>query len=131
MDVTEYRIIGLDAERLPLIQTRPCIDLIFELNEAAPTAWCEEFQSCVGKQPFSIKVDAEIGLHIETWVRKPEQIEQSLATVNELVAHANQAYKLRLKSEGKVVVTDDRDKVVSPEQQFLNSVVAGLVFEAR
>ena len=130
METMQYKVVGIDTSRPPLIQPRPCIDLIFELNEEAPRAWCEEFQAGVGKQPFSIKVDPEIGLHIETWVRKPDQIEQSLETVKSLVELANQAYQQRLIRESKIVDSDDdAEIVVSPEQKALNDVVAGLNFD--
>ena len=130
MEVTQYKVVGVDESRPPLIQPRPCIDLVFQLNEEAPRAWCEEFQAITGKQPFSITLDPEIGLHIETWVRKPEQVAQSLDNVKSLVALANEAYMKRLTRESQVVVSsDDSEVVISPAQKALNDVVAGLVFE--
>lgn len=130
MEATNYKVVGLDASRPPVIQPRPCIDLIFELNEEAPRAWCEEFQAGVGKQPFSITIDPDVGLHIETWVRTPAQIEKALETVKSLVLQANEAYLLRLKRERQLVdADDDVDIVVSPEQSRLDAVVAGLNFD--
>ncbi len=119
----------MDQERPPLLQTRPCIDLNFELNEAAPKAWCDEFMGGVGKQTFSVKIDPEIGLHVETWVRTPDQIPKSLENIKMLVERANEAYLKRLKAESKVVVSDDDTVVITPEQLALDKVVSQLVFD--
>lgn len=129
MDILEYKVIGLDADRPPMVQTRPCIDLIFQLNEAAPRAWCDAFQACVGKQQFTFKIDPEIGLHIETWVRTPDQIAKSLETTKLLVVRANEAYVKRLKAESQIVDTSDETVVVTQEQRALNDVVRQLVFD--
>lgn len=129
MDVIEYKVIGLDEDRPPMMQTKPCIDLIFQLNEAAPKTWCDEFLMGVGKQQFSFKVDVDIGLHIETWVRSPDQIAKSLETAKLLVARANEAYVKRLKAESQVVDVNDEPVKITPEQQALNDVVRQLSFD--
>lgn len=129
MDIVSYKVIGMDEERPPLIQRRPCIDLYFELNEAAPKAWCEEFHASVGKQQFPIKIDQDIGLHVETWVRTPDQIAPLLATIKAIVQRSNEAYLKRLKAESQIIDTDDETVVLSPEQLALNQLVSQLVFE--
>lgn len=130
MEEINFRVVGIDESRPPVIEEKPCIFLYFELNEAAPKQWCNDFQAGVGKQPFYIRIDPDIGLHIETWVRKPEQITKSLETVKALVAKGNDAHKRRLKAESVVVHTEDESVVISPEQRALNKVIAGLEFDA-
>lgn len=125
----DYKVIGIDEDRPPAIQTRPCIDLFFQLNEAAPPGWCDEFQARVGKQPFSIKIDPEIGLHVETWCRTPDQIAKVLETVKSVVALTNDSYAQRLKAESKVVDTSDETVVISAEQLALNKLIEKLVFD--
>lgn len=129
MSFTDLKIIGLDEARPPMLQTRPCIDLMFELDEIAPPDWCKEFQIGVGKQRYSFKIDPEEGQFIETWVREPGEIEKSLELAKELVARGNDLYRALLKRQSGAPVEEDTVVTVTPEQKRLNDLVAKLNFE--
>ena len=129
MTTTAFKIIGLDPERPPVIQTMPCIDLFFQLDEQAPADWCDMFASIVGKPKYPVKVNRETGLFIETWVRTATEIPAMLVTVKALVAKCNTAYDQHLIELGKIVAPGSVAKVASPEQIALDKVVQSLIFD--
>lgn len=127
--VTNIKIIGFDEERPPTMQARPCIDLIFQLDQEAPAEWCKVFGNVSGGQRYNIKIDPEVGLFLETWVKAPGDISGSVDTMKSLVAESNVAYDALLNSRKDVVVTTTGEVVITPEQQALNSLVAGISFD--
>lgn len=130
VETTNIKVIGFDEERPPMIQTRPCVDLIFQLDQEAPPEWCKCFPDVCGKTQYPIAIDPEVGLFIETWVRKPNEIEGMLASVKKFVAACNMAYDELLRKRRMVVQVDSPDVVVSPEQLALNHIVSQLSFDS-
>ena len=129
MTFTDLTIIGIDETRPPMLQTRPCIDLNFELSDIASPDWCKEFQIGVGKQRYSFKIDPEEGKFIETWVREPGEIEKALELAQSLVARGNDLYRAMLKRQSGAPVETDTVVTITPAQQRLNDIVASLKFE--
>lgn len=115
---SNIKITGFDEMRPPQIQRQPCIDLIFKLDQEAPRLWSEEFNSLIGKQTYSIKIDPKGGKFIETWVRKSTEVSDVFDLLKESVQKCNRAYERRVNTV--VATTDDVKVVVSPEQQELN-----------
>ena len=126
---TNFRIVGLDESRPPAIQRMPCIDLFFELNEQAPKEWCDLFSAKSGKPRYPVKINAEDGLFVETWVRNSSEIESSLEAIKAMVAGCNGAFDEMQAAQSKVVVVTEDGPEISPEQTALNQVVARLVFD--
>ncbi len=129
MTEINYKIVGLDDARPPKIQVTPCIDLYFELNDEAPAAWCYLFQSITGRRRYPIKIDPETGLHVETWVRKPNEIAAALDTIKKIVEDTNMAYTKVLEEERMKAAVKEEVAAVSEEQLELNRVVALLDFD--
>ncbi len=127
--ISDLRIVGFDAERPPMIQPHPCIDLIFELNHEAPPGWCEEFNLLASQRPYSVKIDPETGLFIETWVKKPAEIEKVYTTLKGTVQECITAYINKLNAKANIKVVDGPVKVISPAQQSLNEAVSKMNFE--
>ena len=128
---TNFRIVGLDETRPPVIQRMPCIDLFFELNERAPKDWCDLFSSRTGKPRYPVKISPEDGLFVETWVRNSSEIESALVSVKAMVAGCNGAYDEAQNSKVTAVAVTKDGPVISPEQTTLNTVVAGLTFDEK
>jgi len=129
-EATNIKIIGFDEERPPMIQTRPCVDLNFQLDQEAPPEWCKCFSDVCGKTRYPFSIDPEVGLFIETWVRKPAEIEAALVSVQKFVAACNVSYDEMQRRKRMVVHVDSPDVVLSPAQVALNDIVANLNFDA-
>jgi len=129
--ISDIRIVGIDETRPPKIHKEPYIDLFFRLSHKAPPAWCTEFNDSLAKHPFTPKIKPELGLYIETWVRKPDEVPVHLKFLKAKVAECSARYieKLRLASE-KAQSEGDALKHGLGEQGRLNSIIAELDFDA-
>lgn len=76
--ISDIRIVGLDERRPPRIRKEPYINLFFKLSHEAPADWCQCFNSLLAKHGSTPKIKPDEGLFIETWVRKPGEIEAHL-----------------------------------------------------
>ncbi|XOV89212.1 MAG: hypothetical protein ACFHX7_04785 [Pseudomonadota bacterium] len=124
-----FRLIGFDASRPPTVQPRPCIDLIFELDTAAPPLWCEMFNALAANGKYPVRIDPAEGLFVETWVRTGEEIEKVLDRIKALVAAGNTAYDARMNAPVVGVVSKAGEVIKSPEQLRLDGMVARLNFD--
>ena len=127
-DVRNIRISGLDETRPPRIRKQPYIDLFFELSEQAPVLWCELFNQHSKDGRYPAKIDPEKGLLIETWVRKPEEIEAWLASLKTMVAKTTTAYLARVKADADRARGQMDQPGDEGEQGRLNRIVAALDF---
>lgn len=124
--ISDIHIIGFDPTRPPLAQKQPYINLYFELAHKAPEDWCRSFNDMTTKKKYTTRIDPAKGLIIETWVRKPDEIEAVLEGLKATVRECNDAYVERIRqaaSAGNVTVTED-----DGEQGKLNRLIAGLDF---
>jgi hypothetical protein len=124
--ISDIHIIGFDPTRPPLMQKQPYINLYFELAHKAPEDWCKSFNDMTAKKQFTTRIDPSKGLIIETWVRKPDEIEVVLEELKVTVRECNDAYIERVRralSTRNVAADDDEG-----EQGKLNRLVAGLDF---
>lgn len=128
---TELKIIGFDETRPPLVQPRPCIDLILELDQEATPEWCSMLLSVASKSVFSVKIEPDPGLFVETWVKTPGEIARAVELMKGYVASCNVAYDAELKRRMGAVNTETQEVIITPEQIALNKIVAELVFEGR
>lgn len=127
--ISDIRIIGLDEARPPRILKEPYINLFFKLSHKAPKRWCEEFNDLVGKKGYPAKIDTVAGLFIETWVRKPEEIVDSLDGLKQTVVLASQKYIARIQAETDAAEHSGGATAESAEQARLNKIVAALNFD--
>lgn len=127
--ISDLKIIGLDKERPPKILKYPCIFLFFELSHEAPRDWCEFFNRAVAKAKYTTKIDLEKRLFIETWVRKPTEIPDSLVYMKKAVKACSEAYIARKMAEKGIQAPDKPAVFVSEEQKQLDLIVESLNFE--
>jgi len=128
---TELKIIGFDEARPPLVQPRPCIDLILELDQEATPQWCSMLLSVASKSVFPVKIDPELGLFVETWVKTSGEIERAVELMKLHVANCNVAYDEELKRQRGEVNSETQEVIITTEQIALNKIIAGVVFEGR
>ena len=128
-DYEEFRIIGFDPEHPPLVQNRPCIDLVLQLDQAAPTDWCKEFINIVGKHRYAVKLDPDVGIFIETWVKQSSEIADTVELLKNKVSQCNLSYQAKLKAQRGIVTEADTEVKVSPEQIALNDLVSKISFD--
>ena len=127
--ISDIRISGVDEMRPPRIQKEPYINLFFKLIHKAPKRWCEEFNQLVAKRKYPVKIDPSAGLFIETWVRKPEEIEEILDGLKQAVGTCNLEYVARIQAETSSALDLDHRLAASGEQGRLNEIIAGLNFD--
>jgi hypothetical protein len=124
--ISDIHIIGFDPTRPPKIQRQPYINLYFELAHEAPEDWCKLFNDMTTKQQYTTRIDPEKGLFVETWVRKPDEIQAVLEGLKITVRGCNDAYIKQVRkaaSAGNVASVEEEG-----EQGKLNRLVAGLDF---
>lgn len=127
--ISDIRIKGFDEIRPPKIIKEPYINLYFELNHQASKDWCEDFNRLVAKGEYPIKIDPNKGLIIETWVRKPEELELVLTSLKKQITTCIENYIIKIEAETKMAATPGDISEANGEQGRLNTIVAGLKFE--
>lgn len=124
-------IVGMDPERPPQIQPRPCIDLFFALDHEAPEEWCEEFHTLATKARRTTKIASPENLFVETWVSTTAEIQKTFDELLTIVEDSNAAYAA--KQEAKRIFIDPEEPqavALTPEQIALNEIIRGLTFAA-
>jgi hypothetical protein len=127
--ISDIRISGIDETRPPRIRKEPYINLFFKLNHKAPAKWCDNFNSLVAKRKYPVKIDTDEGLFVETWVRKPEEIEPLVEALKEAVGHCTEEYIARIEAENRAAAEQTSDPENEGEQGHLNRILAGLNFD--
>jgi hypothetical protein len=127
--ISDIKISGIDEMRPPRIRKEPYINLFFKLIHKAPKEWCEDFNRLVAKGSYPAKIDPSTGLFIETWVRKPEEIETALDEFKEAVSTCNQEYIARIQAEARAAADVGDESEEGGEQGRLNRIIAGLNFD--
>ena len=69
------------------------------------------------------------GLFIETWVRKPEEIEKALQGLKKAVSTCKEEYIARILAEANAAADMGHALEESGEQGRLNNIIAGLNFD--
>ena len=126
--ISDIKICGIDEMRPPRIRKEPYINLFFRLTHKAPKDWCDHFNHLVAKRKYAVKIDPAGGLFVETWVRKPDEIESALEGLKEAVSQCNQDYIDRVLAEAQSAAAMHDNPDDTGEQGKLNRIVAGLDF---
>jgi hypothetical protein len=129
--ISDIRICGFDEKRPPTVtKQKPYIDLFFKLVHQAPKDWCEDFNSLVSKGKYSAKITPDTGLFIETWVRTPDEIESTLATLKNAVTTCTQEYIAKIEKRIKAAENAQEKPGDAGEQGKLNKIIAALNFDS-
>ena len=127
--ISDIKICGIDEMRPPRIRKEPYINLFFKLSHQALQDWCEAFNRLVSKGNYPVKIETTTGLFIETWVRKPEEIETVLDGLKEAVSTCNQEYIDRVQAEASAAADVGGKSEDAGEQGRLNRIIAELNFD--
>ena len=127
--ISDIRIIGIDETRPPRILKEPYINLYFKLTHKAPKEWCDDYNSLVAKKAFPAKIDPQVGLFIDTWVRKPEEIELAFEGLKEAVVICNDAYIAHIRAAAAAAANSGDKLEDEGEQGQLNRIIAKLKFD--
>ncbi len=128
--ISDIRICGIDERRPPRIRKEPYINLYFKLNHKAPADWCVAFNNLTARGKFTVKIEPDEGLYIETWVRKPEEIEDVLQRLKAVVTQCSDEYIQRIEAEARAAAQrGDSSAEDDSEQGRLNRIIAGLKFD--
>ena len=127
--ISDIKIVSIDEMRPPRILKEPYINLFFKLTHKAPKRWCEDFNHLVAKGEYPVKIEPAAGLFIETWVRKPEEIEKALQGLKKAVSTCKEEYIARILAEANAAIEMGNALEDSGEQGRLNKIIAGLNFD--
>jgi hypothetical protein len=129
--ITDLKIVGMDETRPSRIQKEPYIDLFFKLSAKAPTDWCQDFNLLLAQYPYSVKINVETGLFIETWVRQMDEIPGHLEILKKKVMECSTAYIQRAKDREAALAGASKNLQGEDEgeQGKLNRLIAGLKFD--
>jgi hypothetical protein len=127
--ISDIRISSIDEMRPPRIHKEPYINLYFKLTHKAPKKWCEDFNHLVSKGDYPVKIEPNTGLFIETWVRKPEEIERALTRLKSAVSICKEEYIARILAETNAAAELGDVVEETGEQGRLNRIIAGLNFD--
>ena len=127
--ISDIKIVGIDETRPPRIRKEPYINLYFKMSHEVPKVWSEGFNRLVANGEFPVKIDSSTGLYIETWVRKPEEIEIVLGKLKKAVSTCNQEYITRIEAEAFAAADVGGKSDDEGEQGRLNRIIAGLNFD--
>jgi len=127
--ISDIKMVGIDQQRPPQIRKEPYIELFFKLNHEAPKRWCEEFNHLMGHEKYSIKIDPKVGLFIETWVRKPEEVESLFNDIKANIKICTESYIKKIHAEQNAESDLSFSQQEQGEQGRLNRIIANLDFE--
>jgi hypothetical protein len=128
--ISDLRICGIDPQRPPRILKEPYINLYFKLLHKAPGQWCEDFNRLVARGKYPVRIDPANGLFIETWVRKPEEIENALKDLKQAVRTCNKEYIAAILAAASASANSAGELTDEGEQGRLNRIIAELDFDA-
>ena len=126
----ELKIIGLDENRPPKAEGRgdkSIIHLFLKLSHKASVNWCQDFNRLLEGAIPSVHIKVDGGLFIETWVRKPEEIQGHITSIQEKVRAVNEQYENRLIEKQKQF--DKSIQEQSQLQEKIDSIVDSLKFD--
>ncbi len=127
--ISDIKIKGIDSLRPPMIRKEPYINLYFKLSHKAPKKWCTGFNDLVANGTYPAKIDSSQGLFIETWVRKPEEIETLLDFLKKSVKKTIINYIAEVEAEALANAPDAGGENTSKEQILLNVIISNLNFD--
>ena len=124
------KIIGMDEKRPARISTSPYIELFFKLSYQASLTWCQDFNLIFDKYKYSVRIDINKGVFIETWVRNMEEISGHFELLKAKIVECNEAYaKKQAALELALLGKNDDVSKAQGEQARLNAVLAGLNYD--
>ena len=129
-DVSSLKIMGMDNARPTILSSAPYIELVFKLSHKAPVTWCQDFNLMFDRYKYSVRVDVDKGVFIETWVRNMEEIGAHFELLKTKVAESNLLYVNKQTAiEMALVGKTDNVTAAQGEQLRFNAIISELKFD--
>ena len=94
----QLKIVGIDPKRYPKILNKNYIDIVYQLSEKAPKDWCSIFNDSF-RSIKNVRIEADDGQYIETWVRDMDEIPKSLCSIKDGIQLCNEKYNDKLRTD--------------------------------
>lgn len=128
-NIDNIKIVSIDHEHPPIIRKEAYIDLFFILSEKAPLDWCEDFNALGRQIDPGVKIDKNVGLRIEAWVKDMSQIAPHLEKIKQKILDCNAQYIEKDRQKQLALLAAKTSEVGTNSEQFkLNEIIADLKF---
>ncbi len=128
-DINDIKIVSIDEERPPRIRKEAYIDLFFKLSVKAPVDWCEDFNALGRQINPGVKIEKNVGLCIEAWVKDMSQIIPHLEKIKQNILDCNEQYIEKARQKKLALLAANTSAAGNDSEQFkLNEIVADLKF---
>jgi hypothetical protein len=128
-NIDDIKIVSIDTERPPIIRKEAYIDLFFKLSEKAPLDWCEDFNALGRQIDPGVKIDKNVGLCVEAWVKDMSQIAPHLEKIKQKILECNEQYIEKARQKQLALLAAKTSEVGTNSEQFkLNEIIADLKF---
>jgi hypothetical protein len=129
-DISDIKIVGIDEKRPPRIRKEPYIDLFFRLSHQAPKKWCQDFNKLAKDLVPPVKIDDNVGIFIDAYVRDMDNIALHLDKIKRKIALCNEQYIEEIRQ--RELAEHTRNVLLfgeEGEQGKLNKIIAALRFD--
>jgi hypothetical protein len=127
--INDIKIVSIDDERPPVIRKEAYIDLYFKLSGKAPMDWCEDFNALGRQITPGVKIEKNVGLCVEAWVKDMSQIAPHLEKIKQSILDCNEQYIEKARQKQAALLAANASAVGNDSEQFkLNEIIADLKF---
>ena len=127
--INDIKIVSIDEERPPMIRKEAYIDLYFKLSAKAPLDWCEDFNALGRQINPGVKIEKNVGLCIEAWVKDMNQIAPHLEKIKQNILDCNEQYIEKDRQKKLALLAANASAAGKDSEQFkLNEIIADLKF---
>ena len=127
--INDIKIVSIDDERPPVIRKEAYIDLYFKLSGKAPMDWCEDFNALGRQITPGVKIEKNVGLCVEAWVKDMNQIAPHLEKIKQSILDCNEQYIEKARQKQATLLAANASAVGNDSEQFkLNEIIADLKF---
>jgi hypothetical protein len=127
--INDIKIVSIDDERPPVIRKEAYIDLYFKLSGKAPMDWCEDFNALGRQITPGVKIEKNVGLCVEAWVKDMTQIAPHLEKIKQSILDCNEQYIEKARQKQAALLAANASAVGNDSEQFkLNEIIADLKF---
>jgi hypothetical protein len=127
--INDIKIVSIDNERPPIIRKEAYIDLFFKLSLKAPIDWCEDFNALGRSLDPGVKINKNVGLCVEAWVKDMSQIAPHLEKIKQKILDCNEQYIEKTRQKQLALLAANTNSVGKDSEQFkLNEIIADLKY---
>jgi hypothetical protein len=128
-NIDDIKIVSIDTDRPPIVRKEAYIDLFFKLSEKAPLDWCDDFNALGRQIDPGVKIDKNVGLCVDAWVKDMGQIAPHLEKIKLKILECNEQYIEKARQKQLALLAANTSQVGTNSEQFkLNEIIADLKF---